>query len=171
MRACCSSIRPVFRSASMAICLPGIASKVKRAATSATRSAPLVMTINCTITIMKKIIKPITTLPLVISWPKAAITSPAKPSRSIIRVEDTLRPRRNRVVIRSSDGYMENSSVSFMFMVISSITMDRDMFITRRMSRRKVGRGRIRNSTTTTTNREIELFSIRFIYSPPFHMP
>ena len=61
---------------------------------------------------------------------------------------------------------MENSSVSFMFMVISSITMDSDMFITSSTSRRKVGRGRIRNSTTTTTNSEIELFSIRFICSP-----
>ena len=53
---------------------------------------------------MKKIIKPITTLPLVISWPKAAITSPAKPSRSIIRVDDTFSPSLNRVVISKRDG-------------------------------------------------------------------
>ena len=39
-----SVIAPAARSASIAICLPGIASKVKRAATSATRPAPLVMT-------------------------------------------------------------------------------------------------------------------------------
>lgn len=34
--------QPVFKSASIAICFPGMASKVKRAATSATRSEPLV---------------------------------------------------------------------------------------------------------------------------------
>ena len=39
---------PARRSASMAICLPGIASSVKRAATSATRSAPLATTRNWT---------------------------------------------------------------------------------------------------------------------------
>ena len=37
---------PEWRSASMAICLPGMASRVKRAATCAIRSAPLVMTMN-----------------------------------------------------------------------------------------------------------------------------
>jgi hypothetical protein len=41
-----SSIRPAFRSASIAICLPGIASSVKRAPTSAIRSAPLVTTMK-----------------------------------------------------------------------------------------------------------------------------
>ena len=44
--ACCSSIRPLFKSASMAICLPGMASRVNLAATSATRSEPFVITIN-----------------------------------------------------------------------------------------------------------------------------
>ena len=37
-------IRPAFMSASIAICLPGIASRVKRAPTSAIRPAPLVIT-------------------------------------------------------------------------------------------------------------------------------
>ena len=39
-----SSIRPAERSASIAICLPGIESRWKRAATSAMRPAPFVMT-------------------------------------------------------------------------------------------------------------------------------
>ena len=39
-------MRPALRSASIAICLPGIASRVKRAATSATRPAPFVMTMK-----------------------------------------------------------------------------------------------------------------------------
>ncbi|MCY1466320.1 hypothetical protein D9M71_846050 [compost metagenome] len=38
------SIRPALRSASIAICLPGMASRVKRALTSEIRPAPLVTT-------------------------------------------------------------------------------------------------------------------------------
>ena len=45
---------PAFRSASIDICLPGMASKVKRAATSATRPAPLVMTMKLMMTRMMK---------------------------------------------------------------------------------------------------------------------
>ena len=67
----------------MAICLPGMASRVKRAATSATRSAPLVMTMNCTSTMMKKMMMPSTTFPWVISWPKVRITAvPTSPEPS-----------------------------------------------------------------------------------------
>ena len=44
-----SSIRPAERSASIAICLPGMASSVKRAPTSAMRVAPLVMTRKLTV--------------------------------------------------------------------------------------------------------------------------
>jgi hypothetical protein len=40
------SIRPPFRSASIAICLPGIASSTKRAETSLMRPEPFVMTTN-----------------------------------------------------------------------------------------------------------------------------
>ena len=39
----------------MAICLPGMASRVKRAPTSATRPAPLVMTTNWMTTRIRKI--------------------------------------------------------------------------------------------------------------------
>jgi hypothetical protein len=49
-----SSMRPADRSASIAICLPGMASRVKRAATSAMRPEPLVMTMKFTITRMTK---------------------------------------------------------------------------------------------------------------------
>ena len=54
---------PARMSASMLICLPGMASRVKRAATSATRSAPLVMTMNCTSVMIRKITAPTTKLP------------------------------------------------------------------------------------------------------------
>ena len=47
-RFCASSMSmtPARRSASIDICLPGMASRVKRAPTSATRSAPLAITRN-----------------------------------------------------------------------------------------------------------------------------
>ena len=61
----------------MAICLPGMASRVNRAATSATRSAPLVMTMNCTSTIIRKMTTPTTILPPVMRLPKFWITVPA----------------------------------------------------------------------------------------------
>ncbi len=41
-----SSMMPAFRSASIAICLPGMPSKANRAATSLIRVAPLVITTN-----------------------------------------------------------------------------------------------------------------------------
>ena len=49
-----SSISPADRSASIAICLPGMASSEKRAATSAMRPEPLVMTTKFTITRMRE---------------------------------------------------------------------------------------------------------------------
>ena len=55
-----SVIRPELYSASIAICLPGRASRVNRAATSATRVDPLVMTRNCTAMMIRKMMKPIT---------------------------------------------------------------------------------------------------------------
>ena len=62
---------------------------------------------------------------------------------------------------------MENSRVSLMFMVINKITMDREILITSSTSSRAVGRGRIRNRTITTTNRDTALFNIRRITAPP----
>ncbi|MPN33269.1 hypothetical protein SDC9_180754 [bioreactor metagenome] len=58
-----SSMRPAERSASMAICLPGIASSVKRAETSAMRSAPLVITTKLMTTRMLNTIRPTAKLP------------------------------------------------------------------------------------------------------------
>ena len=54
------SITPAFKSASIDICLPGIASKVKRAFTSDTRPAPLVTTIKLMIIKIPKMMKPTT---------------------------------------------------------------------------------------------------------------
>ena len=70
-RASSSVIWPAFRSASIAICLPGIASSVKRAATSATRPAPLVITTNWMTTRIMNTTRPTTTLPPTTKLPKA----------------------------------------------------------------------------------------------------
>ena len=145
----------------MAICLPGMASKVKRAATSDTRSAPLVMTISWTSTMMKKITKPTTTLPPVTSWPKFLMTTPGSPVVRIIRVLDTFIPSRNRVVMSSREGKMENSSASEIFIVIIRIMTDSPMLMMSRMSKICGGSGINRNMTTTTTNSAITLSKIR----------
>ena len=112
---------------------------------------------------------PITMLPRVMSWPKALMTEPALPPlERISRVEDTFSPNRNSVVTSSSDGKMENSSASAMFMVISRITMDSEMLMMIRTSISCVGSGRIRNRTITTTKMEMMILESRRILVPPF---
>src|SRR3954465_13949534 len=91
----------------MAICLPGIASRVKRAATSATRPAPLVMTTNWMTTRITKITSPTTSDPPTTKWPKDSITLPAKPSSSTSRGALTLSASRNMGAISSRDGTTE----------------------------------------------------------------
>ena len=61
----------------MAICLPGIASRVKRAPTSATRPAPLVMTTNWMTSRIAKTIRPTISEPPTTKWPKVSMTLPA----------------------------------------------------------------------------------------------
>ena len=105
----------------MAICLPGMPSRVKRAATSLMRVAPLVMTTNWITTMIEKMIRPTTILsapvaPPVTNSPKVRTTPPAAsrpslPARvRINRVVATFNTRRNSVVASSSEGKMLNSS-------------------------------------------------------------
>ena len=113
--ASCSLIRPAPRSASMAICLPGMASRVKRAETSAMRSEPLVITTKLITTRMANTMKPTAKLPPIRKWPKASITAPAAPgpvwpSISTTRVEATFNDRRSSVVSSSTVGKTEKSS-------------------------------------------------------------
>ncbi len=72
-----SSIMPAEMSASIAICLPGMASRLKRADTSAIRPEPLVMTMKFTRTRITKTTTPMTKLPPITKPPKASITCPA----------------------------------------------------------------------------------------------
>ena len=58
----------------MAICLPGMESRWKRAATSAMRPEPLVMTTKLTMTRIVKTMMPITKFPLITKLPNASIT-------------------------------------------------------------------------------------------------
>ncbi len=78
-----SPIRPAERSASIAICLPGMASRLKRADTSAMRLDPLVMTTKFTITRIAKTIMPMTKFPLITRLPNAWITLPAAPGGAV----------------------------------------------------------------------------------------
>ena len=92
------------------------------------------------------------------------MTAPAcPPSRRIRRVEDTFNPSRNRVVMSSREGKMENSSASEMLMVIIRIMMDREMFTTISTSNTGADSGITRKRTMTTTISDMALFKIRLI--------
>ncbi len=126
-RASVSLIKPEERSASIAICLPGIASKVKRAATSAIRVEPLVMTTKFTITRIANTMTPMTNSPPMTNCANAAMTSPAAcspfwPLARISRVEAMLSDRRNSVDSSKIDGNEVNSSG---FLIISAVTSTR----------------------------------------------
>ena len=113
-RASASVMTPAPRSASIAICLPGIESRVKRAATSEMRSAPLVMTTKFTITRIRNRIAPTTKSPPIAKRPNAAITAPAAwpswpPWVRMSRVDATLSASRNKVTNRSRAGNDEKS--------------------------------------------------------------
>ena len=94
----------------MAICRPGMASKVNRAATSEMRVAPLVITTNWMITMMEKMTNPISALSPATKLPKVLTTEPAASSPRvgallrIRRVVPTLRASRKKVVISSNAG-------------------------------------------------------------------
>ena len=147
-RASFSVISPEERSASIAICLPGMESRVNRAATSAIRPEPLVITTKFTITRMANTITPITTLPCMTKAPKAWMTSPAAsvpsaPFERISRVEAILRPRRRRVVINSTAGKAENSSGRLMKSAVISTRTAIEIEIASARSSSMLGIGRI----------------------------
>src|SRR3954469_25309424 len=110
-----SSIRPADRSASIAICLPGMASRVKRAPTSAIRVAPFVITTKFTVTRIAKMIRPMTKSPPMTNFEKPATTwpaafSPSPPRDRMRRVVATLSASRRIVAISSTVGKAEKSS-------------------------------------------------------------
>ena len=142
-----SSIAPVFKSASIAICLPGIASSVNLAVTSDTRSEPLLITTNCTITRIINIIIPITRLPPPTNCPKVSTTLPAYPVRRIFLVELTLSDILKRVVISSSVGNDDIATASFEKSALNKIIRATLILNKISISSSTVGIGTIRNTT------------------------
>ena len=65
-------------------------------------------------------------------------------------------PSRNKVVIKSSEGNMANSSGSRIVMVITRIIMERDIFKIIATSTSAAGIGMISSNTTVSTNSTTE---------------
>ena len=169
------SISPAFRSASIAICLPGMASRVKRAATSAMRPEPLVMTMKFTITRMAKTMMPMTKLPAMTNWPNASMTWPAAlvpawPFDRMRRVEARLRASRSMVAISSTVGKIVNSSGAEMNSDTIRIRTDRMIEAARKRSSRNAGSGTIRIVRIVKTPMASAI-SPRFIISTAPAMP
>ncbi len=134
----------------MAICLPGMASRVKRAPTSATRPAPLVMTTNWITSRIAKTISPTISDPPTTKWPKVSITLPAYPSRRTSRVALTFRARRNRVSTRITAGKAANSSGPCTNIAVSSTSSATVMLMAMRMSSTRAGSGTTSMTTMKT---------------------
>src|SRR5579884_210950 len=148
-----SSVRsPALRSASMAICFPGIASRVKRAATSAMRLAPVLITTNWTIMRMRNITKPTTGFPAMTTAPKAPARAPAAPSSRMSRARATLMARRTTAPSSSRVGKTENSSGSVVYMAATRTTTDpaSDPAIRRSMTQGARGARTTRARSATT---------------------
>ena len=140
----------------MAICLPGMASKVKRAATSAMRPEPLVITTKLISTMIRKMMMPTAKLPPTTKLPKDWITCPTAPWPSwpwsrMSRVEAIFSASLNRVVISSSEGKEEKSSGLVLYMLISRMSMPMVMLKESSMSSRKGGSGTIMTRRMATT--------------------
>ncbi len=151
-----SSIMPAARSASMAICLPGMASRVKRAATSETRPAPLVMTAKFTTSRMTKMTMPTTRLPPTAKRPKVSMRWPAAPGpsppcRRMRRVVATLSARRKRVVMRSREGKTEKSSARVRPSAVRSMSSESPTENASRTSSPAAGTGTMRMTTMART--------------------
>ncbi|MES1923798.1 hypothetical protein T31B1_00695 [Salinisphaera sp. T31B1] len=143
-----SSIRPALRSASIAICLPGIASSVKRAPTSAIRPAPLVITMKLITIRIRNTTRPTAKFPPTRNAPNASITSPAAPGpvwpcMSTTRVEATFSDRRNRVANSNTAGKAAKSSGLVVNMLTSSTITDSAMLKVNSRSSTNGGKGRI----------------------------
>jgi hypothetical protein len=131
----------------MAICLPGMPSSVKRAATSAMRVAPLVITTNWIITMMAKMITATISDPLATKLPNTSMTLPAANSPRdwalvrISRVVPMLSTRRKSVMANSNDGNDEKSSGDRMYITVTRITALRVILAARKKSMIDVGSG------------------------------
>ena len=138
---------PARTSASMLICLPGIASSAKRAATSATRSEPFAMTMNWTIAMMRNTTPPTTTLLPTISRPKVSMMWPALACSRISLVDAMLSDSRNRVVNSSSDGKVDSDSGEGTYIATMSSTRLAARLLAMSRSSTAVGSGSTNSAT------------------------
>ena len=141
---------PVFRSASIAICLPGMASSVKRAVTSDTRSEPLLITIIWININTTKMITPTIRLPPPTKSPNVATTLPAYPFNRILRVDPTFRDRRNSVVISRIVGNADICNASLENSAVKRMISARLIFNRIKKSSKSVGIGMIKKITGTS---------------------
>jgi len=118
-----------------------MASSVNLAATSATLSAPLVITINCTTTIMTNIMNPTKGFPLTTKFPKDSMTFPTYPSVKISLVDDTLSESLSIVAINKREGNMEKSRGFSIFIEIKRITREKVTLKTNNISIKAAGSG------------------------------
>ena len=140
----------------MDICLPGMASRLKRAATSAMRPEPLVMTTKLTITRIVKTMMPMTKLPAITKLPNAWMTWPAAsgpswPWARMSRVDARLSERRSMVEISRTVGNAENSSGPLMNSAVIRIRTDRMIEQASEKSSSKGGSGRMRTTRIVIT--------------------
>ena len=169
---------PVFKSASIAICLPGIASSVKRAVTSDTRSEPLLITSNCMITNTKNTIAPTTKLPPPTKLPNVSSTIPASAFSKIFLVELTFNDNRNNVVKSSNVGNADISRGSLENNALNKIIIESAIFNANNKSSKKSGTGIIKhkigtkiNAPNTISSRRIAFPPLRFFYQNQLTFP
>ncbi len=143
----------------MAICFPGMASRVKRAATSLTRIAPRVMTTNWITTRIANRITPTVSDPLVTNSLKAQMTFPAArracsivapspPAVRIRRVEATFSTSRPSVASSSSEGNTLRSSGREAWITATRINADTARFPASSTSMIGAGSGTMSTNTS-----------------------
>ncbi len=152
---------PARRSASMLICLPGMASSVKRAPTSATRSEPLAITMNCTVVMIRNTTRPTTRLPPTTSLPKLSMMWPASACSRMDLVEAMFSDSRSSVVNSSSDGNADSEVADGMYIVTISSTTESVMFRPSSASISMVGSGSTISATTATTSAAIPISPLK----------
>ena len=153
-----SLIMPAERSASIAICLPGMASSEKRAATSAMRPAPLVITMKLITTRMANTTTPMTKSPPTTKAAKPLITEPAapRPLWPLVRISRTvarLSASRSSVATSRTVGKLEKSSGLSIQIATIRISTDRVIEVDRPISTSQVGIGSTSTATSNTSAR------------------
>ena len=150
----------------MAICLPGIASRVNRAATSATRSEPFVITIKLIMTSIKNTTKPTKMFPPTTKDPNVSTTAPASPPDKIALVVETFSASRNNVSTNKREGKIEKSSAVRIFIAASRVSNAKAILIIIKKLRSVGGKG-MTSITTIKITPIITDKSFTFIpYSP-----